>query len=180
MSEVKAKNRIVWLGAQDAMDIWQPIDNWYSALYKRLISQIQYDWLKNGNAQKKLTASDPRILITQWVGEAHQHLQSADYNKTLYRCFEKTRCLIPADGSNGTKINPEGLNYVVPKPLPFQVNEDVINCPVPEPALEPDDIMMNENLGLYEGAKRPKCNSDFTSEIGANDLILPPALYRES
>ena len=35
-----------------------------------------------------------------------------------------------------------------------------------------------ENLGLYEGAKRPKCNPDFTSEIGANDLILRPALYR--
>ena len=29
------------------------------------------------------------------------------------------------------------------------------------------------NLGFYEGAKRPKCNLDFTSEIGANDLIMP-------
>ena len=33
-------------------------------------------------------------------------------------------------------------------------------------------------LGLYEDAKGPKCNPDFTSEIGANDLILQPALYR--
>ena len=37
---------------------------------------------------------------------------------------------------------------------------------------------MNEILRLYEGAKRPKCNPDFTNEIGANDLILRPALYR--
>ena len=28
------------------------------------------------------------------------------------------------------------------------------------------------------GAKRPKCNPEFTSEIGANDLILRPAIYR--
>ena len=34
------------------------------------------------------------------------------------------------------------------------------------------------NLGLYEAAKRPTCNPDFTSEIG--DLILQPALYRKS
>ena len=35
-----------------------------------------------------------------------------------------------------------------------------------------------ENLGLYEGVKRPECNPNFTSEIEANDLTLRPALYR--
>ena len=33
------------------------------------------------------------------------------------------------------------------------------------------------NLGLYKGAKCPKCIPDFTSEIGTNDLILRPAVY---
>ena len=28
---------------------------------------------------------------------------------------------------------------------------------------------MKRDLGLYQGAKRPKCNPDFTSEIGANE-----------
>ena len=36
---------------------------------------------------------------------------------------------------------------------------------------------MDWNLGLYDGAKRPKCNPNFTSEIRANDQILQPTLY---
>ena len=38
--------------------------------------------------------------------------------------------------------------------------------------------MIHTNLGLYEGAKRPKYNPDFASEIGANDLILQSTIYR--
>ena len=137
LPEVKAKNAIVWFGVKDAKDIWQPVDNGYGALYKRLISQIQDEMLESdknidlrlGNSEKKLTASDRRILITHWVVETHEHLQSADYNKVRDLCFEKTRCLITADGSNDTKINPEGLiNYAAPKPLPVQISEDAINC----------------------------------------------------
>ena len=63
-----------------------------------------------------------------------------------YRCFEKTGCLITVDGSNDTNVNPEGLiNYVVSKPLPAQVSQDAVNCPVPESAPEPDDIIMDDN-----------------------------------
>ena len=56
-------------------------------------------------------------------------MQSADYNKIWHSCFEKTECIITADGSNDTKTNPEGLiNHIVPKHLPAQVSEDAINC----------------------------------------------------
>ena len=41
LSEVHELNGIVWFGVKDATDIWQPVDNGYGALYKRLISQIQ-------------------------------------------------------------------------------------------------------------------------------------------
>ena len=93
--KVKAKNGIVWFPVKDPIDIWQPVNNGYAVLYKRLISQIQEEsdenidlWL--GNLEKKLPAPDSRILIT--------HLQLADYNKTRYCCSEKTVCLIISDG----------------------------------------------------------------------------------
>ena len=73
-------------------------------------------------------------------------MQSADYNKIWHSCFEKTECIITADGSNDTKTNPEGLiNHIVPKHLPAQVSEDAINCLVPESAPEPEDIIMGDN-----------------------------------
>ena len=62
--------------------------------------------------------SDCRILITHWVVEVHKSLQSADYNKPQYPCFEKTGSQITADESNDTTINPKGLiNFPVPKSL---------------------------------------------------------------
>ena len=58
----------------------------YNVLYKRLIGQIQDEWLESdqnidmwlGDLEKKLTESDCRILITHWV---YKRLQSADYKK---------------------------------------------------------------------------------------------------
>ena len=65
-----------------------------------------------------------------------------EYNQTRYRCFEKTGCLITADGSNDSKIKPEGLHdYVVPKALPVQVAEDAAECVVPVAAPEPNDVL---------------------------------------
>lgn len=99
--KVKAKNGIIWFRVKDPIDIWQPVNNGYAVLYKRLISQIQEEsdenidlWLRN--LEKKLPASDGRILIT--------HLQLADYNKTRYCCFEKTVCLIISDGQMTLKL----------------------------------------------------------------------------
>ena len=127
---------MVW-SYKDATDIWQPVDNGYGALYKRLIGNIQDEWLESqenidlwlGNSEKKLTTSERRILMTHWVGEAYERLQSEEYNQTRYRCFEKTGCLITADGSNDSKIKPEGLHdYIVAEALPVQVAEDAAEC----------------------------------------------------
>ena len=91
------------------------------------------------------TASDCRILITHWVGEAYERLQLTDYNKIRYGSFEKTGSLITADGSDYTKVNTEVfINYVVPKPLSVQIFEDATSCPAPEPAPEPEDIIIDD------------------------------------
>ena len=59
-----------------------------------------------------------KILITHWVGEAYSKLMRGDYSKSRWRSFEKTGCLIMADGSEDSKIEPEGLTgYTVPPPL---------------------------------------------------------------
>ena len=61
----------------------------------------------------------------------------------------QNHCFSPlcADGSNDAKINPEeGLHdYVVPKTLPVQVAEEAVECPVPDAAPEPDDVIVNDD-----------------------------------
>ena len=80
MFKVKAKNGIILFRVKDPIDIWQPVNNGYAVLCKKLISQVQEEsdenielWL--GNLEKKLPAPDGRILIT--------HLQLDDYSKTV-------------------------------------------------------------------------------------------------
>jgi hypothetical protein len=145
LSAVRGINGIVWFRLKDATGMWQPVDSGMGALYKRLVGQIQDEWLEEeenielwlGNSERRLTASDRRILITQWVGKAHDRLLSADYDRTRYRCFEKTGCLITADGSADENINPEGLlGYVVPQSLPIQAAEDHADPQIPEPGTD--------------------------------------------
>ena len=100
-------------------------------------------WL--GNTERKLDVKARRILITHWVGEAYQRLMGDEYAQTWWRSFEKTGCLITADGSEDHKINPEGLpNYVVPPPLPMTTSQEPMECAPPEPAAEPEDILPEE------------------------------------
>jgi len=147
LREVRAINGIVWFGEPGATDIWQPVDNGFGKMLKSKISSLQEQWLEEddnidlwtGNSDKKLDVKQRRILITHWVGNAYNQLMSDEYSKTRYRCFEKTGCLITVDGSEDDKISPEGLtNYVVPPPLPIQVEMDPV---IPTPATEPRDVV---------------------------------------
>ena len=119
-----------------------------SYLILRLPSEMDENidiWLGNG-AEKKLDTRQRRILITHWVGDAWELLQSDEYDRSRYRCFEKTGCLITADGSGDDKINPEGLpGYVVPPSLPFDGSDNAVDCPVPEAAPEPIDESRHED-----------------------------------
>ena len=87
-----------WLEDDDNMDVWAG----------------NYD----SDPQKKLTASKRRVLITNWVGEAHERLQHPHYHGFLWNCFERTGCLMTADGSEDFKVKPEGLlDFKVIPPL---------------------------------------------------------------
>eukprot|EP00794_Sanderia_malayensis_P002636 gene2636-3050_t len=75
-----------------------------------------------------------RILLTHWVGEAYEKLQSGSYDAALYSYFQKTGYLNTSDGSDDGNIKPEGLqNYIVPPPVPIQAAAEAVQCDVPEP-----------------------------------------------
>lgn len=116
---------VCWFGLPNATDLWQPVDAGYAELLKTFVFQMQNEWLdKEDNAdlwygnEAGFSAKDRRILITQWAGEAYQKLISKHYDSFRWRMFEKTGCLITADGTGDNMINPEGLDdYKVIPPV---------------------------------------------------------------
>ena len=58
--------------------------------------------------ENKQTASEHRILITQWVGHVW-HEMSSTMKGTIVRGFEKCGISVPYNGSKDYLINIEGL-----------------------------------------------------------------------
>ena len=99
---------VAWFGLKNATDLWQVVDAGIGQLLKVFVSQAHRNWLdKEENANKwygndsNFTASERRILITHWAGVAWKKLCSPEW--------EKTGCLMTADGSGDEKVAPEGL-----------------------------------------------------------------------
>ena len=69
---------VCWYGLPGATDIWQPVDEARQEHYKWLDSEENSDkWYE---VENKFTASDRRILITHWVGEAYQSFLDKKYD----------------------------------------------------------------------------------------------------
>ena len=138
--------------SKNATDLWQPVDAGMVRLLKVLVFHEQQDWLEYdqnidlwmGNSEEKLTVKQRRILITQWVA-AYEKLRGLDYQNLRYSCFQKTCCLITADGSEDHLIKSEGLDcYVVLPPLPMQSTQEPLTCETPESAAPPTDDLEDE------------------------------------
>ena len=121
--EVRKITRVVWYSVKNATDIWQSVDGGVDRIL--MIGHEQQDWLEYAKRR--------RILITQWVGEVYSKLCSPEYDNLRWRCFERTCCLITADGSDDHLITPEGLGYVVPPPLPTLSSDEPMAVEVPPP-----------------------------------------------
>ena len=66
-------------------------------------------------------------LITQWVGNAWKKLCGPEYEHLRLRCWQKTACLMTADGSEDQFITPEGLpGYKLPPPCLYLPTIDAI------------------------------------------------------
>ena len=105
-------------GIPNGTHFWQPVDAAPGKTFVSLIKQAQNEWFEyddnvelwlGNDTDKKLTASDRRILLCQWVGQAYRQFKSSQYDQMRYRAFEKKGCLITANGDFDEKNQPEGM-----------------------------------------------------------------------
>ena len=158
---VSSLSGVCWYGLPNATDLWQPVDAGYAELLKRLITQRFHNWLDAeenadrwyGNVQP-FSAKERRILITHWAGDAYEKLISPEYNNFRWRLFEKTGCLITADGSEDSKIQPEGLtDYKVPEPcLYIEASTEAPTSNVVEPSHNTEET---EDFEIDEEEENP-------------------------
>jgi hypothetical protein len=60
----------------------------------------------NSNATFQIDAKVRRILMTTWVGEAWERFTGPEYASTIFKCFQRTGCLLTADGSDDHEVRP--------------------------------------------------------------------------
>jgi hypothetical protein len=77
-----------------------------------LYNECQDEWLDTEENLERwngvMTASERRIMMATWSGQAWTKFKSEDYSQARRRYFEKTGCLMTADGSDDINITPEG------------------------------------------------------------------------
>ena len=143
---------LIWYGEPNATDIWQPVDAGYGQQVKVMVKQAFFRWLEDDynsdlwyDATRSFTASDKRILVTKWVGDAWRKLNNVKYDAMRRRFFEKTGCLLTATGEHDELVQPEGLpNYQVPAPSMADPSNDL-------PTTNDNDIHeMDDVVGLDE------------------------------
>jgi hypothetical protein len=110
---LRANNTLAWFLPPGCTDFLQPVDAGAGRTIVSLYMEAQDIWLdKDENLELwetcKLTASQRRILMTQWLGAAWDKFNSAHFDRARFRWFEKTGALMTADGSRDDQITPEG------------------------------------------------------------------------
>jgi len=104
-------NTTVYMLPENHTDKIQPVDAGCGQMMKVKIGEALERWLEEkDNLEKwhdRLSAKERRILLTQWTGEAWSHC-CTDHH-FFKRLFEKTGCLMTADGSDDANISPQGL-----------------------------------------------------------------------
>ena len=94
-----------WSGINNATDLWQPVHVGLGKIIEVLAVHEQQDWpeydknidLWMGYSAEKLSVTQRRILLTQWVDEAYEKLRCTECQKLRYSCFRRLGCLITAD-----------------------------------------------------------------------------------
>lgn len=119
-----------------------PVDNGLGGMWKAKIGEIQEAWLENDeNALKwdndTMTASEKRVALTAWAGEAWEWCCSGEAKREcLRRYLEKAGAMMTADGSGDEKITLEGL------PVGFKY--EFMHVEVDSAAAEEDDLEVED------------------------------------
>ena len=194
-------NTLLWLLPPKCTDEVQPVDAGYGKLFKVYVGNALDAWLLNGdNVEKwesnKLTASDRRILITQWTGEAAKQIdRNIRYRRRL---FEKTGLAMTADGSDDNLINLQGVEQgtysfmdVDTSPQPLEDVLPISPAPADEenpPGSSDEDESETEEEGVMSGGQqsRPRpdvdelATLDIDDDVADDEALLPlevPAGY---
>ncbi|CAB1121435.1 unnamed protein product [Ectocarpus sp. CCAP 1310/34] len=119
----KQCNTIAWLGPAECTDEVQPVDAGAGRFLKVEVGNEMDKWLdQSDNIERwetaSLTASDRRVLITQWTGAAVAKLNSNQGYR--HRLFEKCGMAMTVDGSGDDRITLEGLD----QPYTFPNDDD--------------------------------------------------------
>ena len=89
----------------------QPIDAGYGKMMKKKIGEQMEKWLEEEKNLEmwhdSIPAKTRRVLMTKWAGAAWRELHSD--NHFVKKLFEKTGCLMTANGNDDEKIRPQGL-----------------------------------------------------------------------
>jgi hypothetical protein len=107
----KEMNAIVCLLPENHTDKVQPIDAGIGKLFKAKMGEALDSWLEDDDHldlwHDKISAKERHILLTKWAAIAWKELSS---DQLLFKkLFQKTGCLITADGSDDDQIRPQGL-----------------------------------------------------------------------
>ena len=88
----------------------QPLDVSVNAEFKGIIERLQNEHMHANVSlyvEGKMSASQRRVLISKWVGQAWTEVCSK--RDMICRAFEKCGITVPIDGSNDDRINIKGL-----------------------------------------------------------------------
>ena len=127
--------------------------------------------------ESTFAALEWQILTTHQVGEAWKKLCSPNYDHFIKRCWEKTGCLITANGSEDDKITPEGLpSYKVPPPVDYVSAPETLRTPnqptVEDGTIEEDNEDADQDA---DGQDEPDNNGEEWEDHEDNRIM--DALY---
>ena len=116
-------NTLAWYGPSECTDGVQPVHTEAGRFLKVEVGRQMDIWLEQSDNLERwetasLTASDRRVLITQWMGAAMARLNSQQAYR--YGLFETCGMAMTVDGSGDDRITLEGLD----KPYTFANDED--------------------------------------------------------
>ena len=100
----------------------------------------------------QLKASDKKILITGWSGQAYRTIMTEEPNSFRYRLFQKTGCLVTADGSDDDKVQPGDLkdNQVPPLAIIVPSFTNPVTIPVESASSENTNDEIDEAIEFEE------------------------------
>ncbi|CAB1104161.1 unnamed protein product [Ectocarpus sp. CCAP 1310/34] len=109
----KECNTLAWSGPSEYTDEVLPVDAGAGRFIKVEAGRQMDMWLEQSENLERwetavLTASDRRVLITQWIGAAMARLNSQQAFRS--RLFEKCGMAMTVDGSGDDRITLEGLD----------------------------------------------------------------------